>query len=164
MEKHELVDKNGNNTGKVLTYIELRNIENIPDGNFLSVVGVVILNDNNEILLQKRAKIKRINPGKWGICGGKVNFGESTIEAGVRETFEEIGININEKNLKLLSKNIVDKVYFTVYYINENVNLNKCILQKEEVDEVKYFKIDELENLDNEGFEWLDDLKKIYKS
>lgn len=164
MEKHELVDINGNNTGKVLTHIELRNIENIPDGNFLSVVGVVILNDDNEILLQKRAKIKRINPGKWGICGGKVNFGESTIEAGVRETFEEIGININEKNLKLLSKNIVDNVYFTVYYINENVNLNKCILQKEEVDEVKYFKINEIENLDNEGFEWLDDLKRIYNN
>ena len=29
------------------------------------------------------------------------------------------------------------------------------------LEEVRYFKIEELEELDNGGFEWLDDLKKI---
>lgn len=73
MEKHELVDVNGNKTGKVLTHIEARNPHNVPSGYYISVVGVVIINDDNEILLQKRSKFKRVNPSKWGICGGKVD-------------------------------------------------------------------------------------------
>ncbi|MCI9000533.1 MAG: NUDIX domain-containing protein [Clostridia bacterium] len=71
MEKHELVDENGNKTGKVLTHLEARDLNNIPDGYYISVVGVVILNEVNEILLQKRSSNKRVNPNKWGICGGK---------------------------------------------------------------------------------------------
>jgi hypothetical protein len=34
-------------------------------------------------------------------------------------------------------------------------------LQKEEVEKLRYFKIEELEKLDNEGFEWLENLKQI---
>ena len=34
-------------------------------------------------------------------------------------------------------------------------------MEKHELEEVRYFKIEELEDLDNEGFEWLKALKKI---
>ena len=47
MEKYELVDKNGNKTGKILTQKESRDINNIPTGQYISVVGVVIINENN---------------------------------------------------------------------------------------------------------------------
>ena len=161
MEKHELVDGNGNKTGKVLTHIEARNPNNVPNGYYISVVGVVIINNNNEILLQKRSRFKKSNPSKWGICGGKVNLGESTLEAGVRETLEEIGILLNKDDLKILRKSANGKAYFTVYYVRKNVDINKCKLQETELEEVRYFKIEELENLDNEGFEWLENLKKI---
>lgn len=161
MEKYELVDKNGNKTGKVLTNIEVRDPNNIPDGYYLSVVGVVIINNKNEILLQKRSRFKRVNPSKWGICGGKVDFGETTIEAGIRETFEEIGIALNKDELKFLSTNKNEKAHFTVYYVRKNVDVNKCKIQENELEEVRYFKIEELENLDNEGFEWLENLKKV---
>lgn len=56
MEKHELVDINGNKTGKILTHVETRDINNVPDGYYISVVGVVIINENDEILLQKRSR------------------------------------------------------------------------------------------------------------
>lgn len=161
MEKYKLVDKNGNKTGKVLTNIEVRDPNNIPDGYYLSVVGVVIINNKNEILLQKRSRFKRVNPSKWGICGGKVDFGETTIEAGIRETFEEIGIALNKDELKFLSTNKNEKAHFTVYYVRKNVDVNKCKIQEDELEEVRYFKIEELENLDNEGFEWLENLKKV---
>lgn len=51
MEKHELVDINGNKTGKILTRVEARDINNVPNGCYISVVGVVIINENDEILL-----------------------------------------------------------------------------------------------------------------
>ena len=45
----------------------------------------------------------------------------------------------------------------------QDIDIDKCVLQKEEVEEVKYFKIDELETIENEGIEWLDNLKQIIK-
>ena len=161
MEKHELVDIKGNKTGKILTHIEARNPDNVPKGYYISVVGVVIVNENNEILLQKRSRFKRVNPSKWGICGGKVDFGETTLDAGIRETLEEIGILLNKDELNFLDMNTNEKAHFTVYYVRKNVDVNQCKLQEEELEELKYFKIEELQNLDNEGFEWLESLKKI---
>lgn len=161
MEKHELVDKNGNKTGKVLTHVEARDLNNVPEGSYLSIVGVVILNSNNELLLQKRSRFKRVNPNKWGICGGKVDLGETPLEAGVRETLEEIGIQLRKEELNFLSMDTIEKLHFTVYYIKKDVDIKKCKLQKEEVEELKYFKIEELQELDTEGLEWLENLKKI---
>ncbi len=163
MEKHELVDKNGNKTGKILTHIEARDSNNVPNGYYISVVGVVIVNENDEILFQKRSRFKRTNPNKWGICGGKVNLGETPLEAGIRETMEEIGILLNKNEFNFLGTNTNKKEHFTVYYVRKNVEVNECKLQKEEVEEVKYFKIEELQELDNEGIEWLENWKKITK-
>ena len=148
MEKHELVDINGNKTGKILTHIEARTPNNVPKGYYISVVGVVIINDKNEILLQKRSRLKRANPSKWGICGGKVDLGE-------------IGVFLDKKDLKFLSMDTNEKAHFTVYYVRKNVNINECKLQEDELEEVKYFKIEELQYLDNEGFEWLENLRKV---
>lgn len=161
MEKHELVDIKGNKTGKILTHIEARDLNNVPNGCYISVVGVVIINEDNQILLQKRSKNKRVNPSKWGICGGKVDLGETPLEAGTRETLEEIGIVLNKEELKILNRTAYGKLYFTVYYVRKNIDINKCKLQREEVEEVKYFKVNELQELDTEGFEWLDNLKKV---
>lgn len=38
MERHELVDKNGNKTGKVLTHIEARDTSNVLEGEYIPVV------------------------------------------------------------------------------------------------------------------------------
>lgn len=161
MEKYELVDIKGNKTGKILTNIDIGKQNSIPKGYYVSVTGVVIINDNNEILLQKRSRFKRSNPSKWGICGGKVNLGETTLDAVIRETLEEIGIILDKKDLKILSIYTNEKAYFTVYYVRKNVNIAECKLQTDELEEIKFFKIEELQYLDNEGLEWLEDLKKL---
>lgn len=161
MEKHELVDINGNKTGKILTHVEARDFNNVPDRCYIAVVGVVIINENDEILLQKRSRFKRANPSKWGICGGKIDLGETPLEAGIRETLEEIGILLNKEELKFLSMDTNEKTHFTVYYVRKSVDLKECKLQEEELEEVKYFKIEELEDLNNEGFEWLENLRKM---
>ena len=161
MEKYELVDKNGSKTGKILTCIEACNHNNIPKGCYIPVVGVVIINDNNEILFQKRSRFKRVNPGKWGICGGKINFDETPLDAGIRETLEEIGILSNKEELKFLNMDTNDKAHFTVYYVRKNIDINECKLQKEELEELRYFDIEEIQNLDNEGVEWLESLRNV---
>ena len=125
------------------------------------IYEVVIINDENEILLQKRSRYKRANPSKWGICGGKVDLGETPLDAGIRETFEEIGIRLKKDEFKFLSMDTNEKSHFTVYYVRKNVDVDECQIQQEELEEVRYFKIEELKELDNEGFEWLENYIKF---
>ena len=161
MEKFELVDDKGNRTSKILSIVELENVNNIPKDCYLPVTGVVILNTNNNILAQKRSKLKSTNPGKWGIFSGKVDLGENFKDAAVREVYEEIGVKLNKEELKILSKYKDNKAFFIIFYIYKNIDITDCKLQKQEIDEIKYFNIKELENLYNDGFEWLPDLKKL---
>lgn len=161
MEKFELVDENGNKTGKILNILEIDNRECVPDGYFVSIVWVLIINDKNELLLQKRSMLKKFYPGKLGICGGKVDFNEETIDAAVRETYEEIGVKLDKNDLKFLCNIKGDGAYITVFYVRKNIDINECILQKEEVDEIKYFNIEKLKEIENEGEEAYKNLKEI---
>lgn len=56
---------------------------------------VIILNEQNEVLLQKRYD------GYWGLPGGLMDLGESFEEVAKREVLEETGLVV--ENLKLLN-------------------------------------------------------------
>ena len=110
--------------------------------------SVWIMNDKGEILLQQRSFNKTKNPGKWSRTGGHVDSGETPIDAVKRETYEEIGLLIDTDNLANMevykSDNDIEN-YFTygyIYYTDKKEN--EFILQKEEVNKVKYFTIEEL--------------------
>lgn len=51
-------------------------------------VNVVVENDQKRILL-----IRRSDNGNWALPGGAIDLGESMVQAAVRETAEETGIN-----------------------------------------------------------------------
>jgi len=52
-----------------------------------------IINDNNEVLLAM--KKRDFGQGKWNGVGGKVEAGESPIQAAIREVKEEVGLKID---------------------------------------------------------------------
>ena len=54
-------------------------------------VHVWFINSKGELLIQKRAENKRHMPGVWAACGGAAMSGESTIDAAIRESYEEMG-------------------------------------------------------------------------
>ena len=60
----------------------------------VTACGVIIENDNGEILLQKRR-----DNGRWGILGGSMELGEKFKEAARREVYEEAGIEVDELEL-----------------------------------------------------------------
>ncbi|WP_252504012.1 NUDIX hydrolase [Sporosarcina sp. Marseille-Q4943] len=84
---------------------------------------VIIINEQNEVLLQKR------NDGYWGLPGGLMDLGESFEEVAKREVFEETGLVV--ENLNLLNVFSGSEYYFkisngdelysvtAVYYTNE---------------------------------------------
>ena len=59
--------------------------------------GLVILY-KGQILLGRTAGRK--SERAWGIPKGGIEEGESTIDAAIRETREELGINVNKKLIK----------------------------------------------------------------
>lgn len=63
-----------------------------PDGpvasSIVPAVNVAVTNDTGQILL-----IKRSDNDNWALPGGAVDLGESLVQAAVRETFEEAGID-----------------------------------------------------------------------
>ncbi len=56
--------------------------------------GVLITNEKDQVLLQKRS-----DTGEWCIPGGAMELGESFLETAQREIYEEVGIKV--ENLKL---------------------------------------------------------------
>ncbi len=55
---------------------------------------VVVRNDDGSILLLKRAPESRFAPEKWGFPGGKIEEGETPLQAAVRETKEETSLDV----------------------------------------------------------------------
>jgi 8-oxo-dGTP diphosphatase len=86
----------------------------------------------------------------WVFPGGGVNKGESPKGAAVRETFEEVGINLNYKDLEL-AEILFDKkfdsltlIYFCKNILDDEVKLN---LQKDEIDDYQFRDATELMEL-----------------
>lgn len=68
----------------------------------LNFAGGVLVNDQDEILLQKRADFK-----SWGLPGGAMEFGESAQETCVREFLEETGLKVKIKSLLGISTDFI---------------------------------------------------------
>lgn len=55
-------------------------------------IAVIILNEKNQVLLQKRADVQL-----WGIPSGHIEVGETVTEAVIREIKEETNLDVNIK-------------------------------------------------------------------
>ena len=110
-------------------------------------VAVAVINERNEILLQKRTD------GKWGVPGGFMELGESTEEAGRREVFEETGLKIGSLNLVGVfsgKQHFVklpngDEFYpVTVAYLCRDIKGGHLKADGQETTEVQFFKLNDL--------------------
>ncbi len=123
----------------------------------INSVGFVIL-WKDKILL---AHPKKQAQNTWGIAKGKIEGTETYLECAIRETREEIGLNINkniflkEPDWKTITyKNLKNKPYKKVHYTiikideleeigmdGENINENK--LSPREIDDARFMSMEE---------------------
>ncbi|MCZ2257882.1 NUDIX hydrolase [Sporosarcina sp. G11-34] len=113
----------------------------------LTGVGVIVINRDQKVLLQKNFD------GFWGIPGGFMELGESAEEAGRREVFEETGILIGKLELvtvvsgkddfrKLANG---DKYYsVTIVYATKDIVGGKLAADGVETTEVQFFEMNAL--------------------
>ncbi len=150
----DVLDEFGNKTGEVKPKSAIKR-----DGDYHRVIAVLIVNDD-KILIHQRSKNKKVYPGLWSLfVRGHVQAGESSLDACKREIKEEIGIDINEDELEFLytlkeeakKKDYIENMFYDTYLLRKKINLKDITIQKEEVDDIKYIKIDEVHNLIKNG-------------
>lgn len=127
-----------------------------------AVVVFIISNDNKKILLQQRAASKKLWPNLWDItAGGHVISGELGYHTVIRETKEEIGIDIDKNELEFIgcttsetiSGDIINRHFNEYYIVHKDVKVEDIVLQEEEVQDIKWFTKEEVINKINNNYE-----------
>lgn len=150
MEKLDIIDENGNLTGKsedrkVVHKLGLRH----------HACGIIIFHDD-KILLQQRSFKKEKNAGLWDIAAGHIMAGDEVLPSLIREVKEELGVNIESEKLTLLGKYWRNEVYRQdfieneldyIYLLDKYIPLEDITVQESEVEQVKYFTIEEFKKL-----------------
>ncbi len=171
MEYIDVLDKNGNKTGEVKEIKEI-----YQDGNFHRTIHVWIINDNNEILVQKRSPKKETFAGLWAISvAGHVRSGENSIDAVKRELREELGQKVSDEELLYLFtinreqefQNHLLHVIDDVYLVKLNLDVENTKLQFKELTDIKYVYYEYLErifkNNDKEYVPYSEEHKKLFE-
>lgn len=123
-------------------------------GLFHNTVHVWLYTKTGTILLQQRAASKSICPLLWDVsAAGHVDADETIINAAIRETKEELGLTLSEKELFKIGVNkcmqtynnneIIDNEFHHVFVSRLNVDISKLSFQKDEVEALKLVSIDE---------------------
>lgn len=127
-----------------------------------AVVVFIISNDNKRILLQQRSANKKLWPNLWDTtAGGHVLSGELGYQAVIRETKEELDIDLSKNDLDFIgattSENIKGDIinrHFNYYFIAHiDIDLNNVTLQEEEVQNVKWFDKEDIIKRVNNNYE-----------
>lgn len=139
MELLDLYDDFGKVTGRVIKRGDKS--AKLSSNEHIAVAVIFIENSKGEFLIQKTSKEKG---GQYSSTGGHVAAGETPLESIKREVKEEIGINIDNENIIELGYLSYDMPLRYMFYLKKDIDINAVKLQKEEVDNVKYMSVKEI--------------------
>lgn len=153
-ERFDVLNELGEFTGETATRDECHS-----KGLWHRAVYAFIMDEDYNVLLQRRSANKKLWPNRWDVTiGGHILAGEFGRQALIRECKEELGIDITDDDIKYIvtttskyDKNgYINNHYDECYIITKNINLKDIVLQKEEVSDIKYFSKDEIiKRIDN---------------
>ncbi|NNE31104.1 MAG: NUDIX domain-containing protein [Winogradskyella sp.] len=152
-EKIDIVTKEGEPTGKTALKSEAHK-----NGWYHNTIHLWLYTSDGQILLQQRSHKKAIFPLLWDVSvAGHINASETFTEAALRETKEEIGLELNPDQLIKIGVHLYESSYkdgaiadneFHHVYISElPVDPNQLIPQEDEVEALKLVSINEFKKL-----------------
>jgi len=119
---------------------------------FKSAIHIILINDN-KILLQKR-KGSKLWPGFYALPAGHIDKGETQYDALVREAKEELGIEINTRDIIndyiVLRRNFFEidgkilEPYIDYYFEIKKYKGTPKIMEKDKCDELLWVDVDNL--------------------
>lgn len=157
MEYFDIVDDNGLPTGGIVSR-EIAHRDGIRHRT--AHVWIVRRKENGyDILLQKRSREKDSFPGMYDTSSaGHIPAGDESLESAIRELKEELGIEAEPGELKYagIFRDQYEKEFHgsmfrdnevsRVYVYTEPVEIETLTLQESEVEEVRWFDLDEVWN------------------
>lgn len=114
------------------------------------ISDIWIINKKKQVLVQKRSALKDTNPGKWeAFVGGHVAAYEEYIDNAVKELKEELDLLIDKNQLHFvtINKDEPTKHFKGVFYTKWEDDSKEIILEKEEIDDIKWIAISDLSHL-----------------
>ena len=150
MELFDTYDENGKPTGEAVDDDIVH-----AQGLWHKNAHIWIMNDRNQILLQKRSAEKKHFADLWMYsAAGHLSAGETSIECAIRETGEEIGIDVTENQLEYLYTTkesfVPDNNEFNdIYLLKLNLDLADFSLQESEVADLKWIDFAEFTDMVN---------------
>jgi len=124
----------------------------VREGDYILVVHVWIVNEEGEILIQKRQENKKIFPGMWDCAAaGAALSGDTSESAAIRETKEELDVALDMKRSQLVFTDKFSFGFDDIWLVRQDVRLEDIHLQKEEVDMVKWSDPDEILEMAEKG-------------
>ena len=130
-----IVDEND----KVIDY---RQREELSREEIYRISALWIINSREQILLAQRSFSKTHSPGKWGpAVSGTVEKGESYLENIIKETKEEIGLDLTQYNFRTVDKIFSDtnwRFFCQWYLLKEDLNLEDLTFPENEVEQLKW--------------------------
>ena len=155
MELFDVIDSKGNPTGQIVSREKAH-----AEGIMHRTAHIWIIREMDgrvQILLQKRSQNKDSFPGKFDTSSaGHIQAGDEPLESALRELKEELGISAAPEQLhfagtfpisfvkEFYGKVFRDEEVAFVYIYKEPVNTDELILQKEEVETVQWFDLEEV--------------------
>lgn len=116
-------------------------------------VGIIVFNENNEVLLLLRNKDRVLADsdmrleGTYTLPSGKVKFGETFESASKRKLKEETGLNVNLEDLEVISlSNDINEYahYTTIGLIAKKYTGNFKLKESKEFTDYGWYKLDNL--------------------
>ena len=141
MEYNDIYDKHRNLTGKL-------HLRGTPwgIGEYGLVVCVWVYDGKGKLLLTRRAKEKSF-AGTWENSGGAAKAGETSLQAIVRELFEETGIQAQPEEFKLLESAKDNIAFYDHYCLRRATPLSEIVLLPGETDDAKWVTFDEVHEM-----------------
>lgn len=105
------------------------------------IIVHALIKSNKGYLLTKRSKLELTYPEYWDIPGGLVDYGELPRQALIRETLEEVGLNIIPTKIIHEDSNYdkeKDMIFIRLVYLCElKSSIDDIVLQEKEHTEYK---------------------------
>ena len=147
MEYLDLYDKNRVKTGEVIP-----RGSKMPKDRYRLVVRVIVFNSEGRMLIQQRASDRNSYPNMWDFSvGGSVEAGETSSQGAERELLEELGLKFNVSDIMPSFSINFEQGFDDFYIINYDIKAEDVVLQKEEVQAVKWATKEDIINMIRNG-------------
>ena len=139
MEKWDLLDADGNPTGKTLV-----RGEPLKAGMYHLVEHIWIVDSKGRLLIQQRNPNLRLMPGVWAANSGSAQAGEDSESAARRELFEELSIRTAPGELVYGGRMRRRNSFTDLWILYRDIDVSSLRLQQEEVAQAKWVTTEEL--------------------